>query len=353
MPVVTASVSALDAANQQIGGGDPSGYQFGTSPAGPVGFFGATPVVQPGSQGSVAGQAGTVTVYAITATPGNVTANTTNEQTFTVTGVTTGQAVKVTKPTTQAGLALVGARVSAADTVAITFANDTAATVTPTAAQTYVFDVIPAPMVITAALTPVAVGPNAFVEQDFVVGGLAANAPVIVNKPTAQTGLGIVDVRMVSAGVVGITFANFTAATITPTAAETYAFFASPSISLAQVMSSLTATLTPASVAANTTAEQTFTVANLPANSQVIVNKPSTQAGLGLGGVRVSAANTLAINFINNTATAIVPPSEVYTIGVFPGASPAAGSSTAYNGQAGGGSSDHAALVALGLVAAP
>lgn len=352
MPVVTATVSSLDVPYTQIGNTDPNGVQLGATNT-PVGFFGATPIIQPTSGSSLDGIPGTVTAYAVTVTALSVAPNTSAEQTFTVTGVATGQVVQVTKPTSQAGLAVVGMRVSATNTVGITYANDTAATITPTAGETYAFDAIPAPMVITAALTPAAVAPNSFVQQQFSVGGLAANSPVIVNKPTAQAGLGIVDATMVSAGVVGITFANFTAATITPTAAETYSFFAAAAISLAAVFRSFTQTLTPVSVAANTTAEQTFTVPGLPANSQVVVNKPSQQAGLGIGGVRVSALNTLAINFINNTAAAIVPPSELYTIGSFPAVLAAAGSSTAFNGEVGGGTADHAALVALGLVGGP
>lgn len=78
----------------------------------------------------------------------------------------------------------------------------------------------------------------------------------------------------------------------------------------------LSATLSPAIVAANTTAEQTFTVTGLAVGDVVMVNKPTTQAGLGIVGARVSAANTLAITFSNNTAAGITPTaSEVYAIG--------------------------------------
>jgi hypothetical protein len=74
-------------------------------------------------------------------------------------------------------------------------------------------------------------------------------------------------------------------------------------------------TLSPASVAANISAEQTFTFTGLALTDWVSVNKPSTQAGLVIGGVRVSAANTLAITFGNLTASAITPtPSEAYTL---------------------------------------
>lgn len=75
-----------------------------------------------------------------------------------------------------------------------------------------------------------------------------------------------------------------------------------------------TPTIDPASVAANTTAEQTFTVAGLTTADKVIVNKPTNTAGLGIVNVRVSAADTLAITFGNFTALAIDAASEVYSV---------------------------------------
>lgn len=70
--------------------------------------------------------------------------------------------------------------------------------------------------------------------------------------------------------------------------------------------------LSPASVGANSTAEQTFTVAGLQIDDIVFVNKPSYQAGLFIGNARVSAINTLAITFVNNTGGGIVPTAETY-----------------------------------------
>lgn len=74
-------------------------------------------------------------------------------------------------------------------------------------------------------------------------------------------------------------------------------------------------TLTPASVAANTTAEQTFTVTGLAVGDSLDINKASHQTGLSIGNVRVSAANTLAIQYVNTTASPITPTSEQYIIG--------------------------------------
>lgn len=79
----------------------------------------------------------------------------------------------------------------------------------------------------------------------------------------------------------------------------------------------LSVTLSPASVANATSAEQTFTVPGLLANDLVSVNKPTAQAGLGIVGSRVSAANTLAITFMNSTSATITPTaSQAYLVHV-------------------------------------
>ena len=75
-----------------------------------------------------------------------------------------------------------------------------------------------------------------------------------------------------------------------------------------------TVTIDAASVAANTTAEQTFTVKGLKTTDCMIVNKPSLDAGLGIAGCRASATDTLAITYINATGGAIDPSSESYTV---------------------------------------
>lgn len=76
----------------------------------------------------------------------------------------------------------------------------------------------------------------------------------------------------------------------------------------------VTASINVGSVAANTTAEQTFTVPGLRLGDFVHVAKPSLNAGLGVCNARVSANNTLALTFNNNTAGAIDPAAETYLI---------------------------------------
>jgi hypothetical protein len=82
-----------------------------------------------------------------------------------------------------------------------------------------------------------------------------------------------------------------------------------------KLMMMLSVALSPASVSNATSAEQTFTVNGLQVGDNVDVSKPTTQANLVLGNFRVSAANTLAINFANVGAATITPTAgEVYQV---------------------------------------
>ena len=86
----------------------------------------------------VSGNLVTQSVISVTLSPALIVLNTTAEQTFTVNGLRVGDVVGcVNKPTAQAGLGIVGCRVSAANTLGITFSNNTGSSITPTAAQVY------------------------------------------------------------------------------------------------------------------------------------------------------------------------------------------------------------------------
>jgi hypothetical protein len=79
----------------------------------------------------------------------------------------------------------------------------------------------------------------------------------------------------------------------------------------------ITFTYDPASVAAATTAEQTVTVPGVLPGDYISVSKPTLTAGVGIVNSRVSAANTVAITWVNATAAAVDPPSETYQAWVF------------------------------------
>ena len=101
------------------------------------------------SVGIIGGNVANIGAVTVTLSPALVAANTTAEQTFTVPGVKVGDGVSVNKPTAQAGLGIVGCRVSAADTVGITFSNNTGGGITPTASQAYLFLVVRPDSVLT------------------------------------------------------------------------------------------------------------------------------------------------------------------------------------------------------------
>lgn len=273
----------------------------------------------------------------VTLSPVAVAANSTVEQQFTITpptsgsnigiGLPAGSLVQVVKPTSQAGLDIVGCRVVSSNVLGITFANVTAAAITPTAAESYtVYSLFG----LDAINNEVAYGFNVGT-----VGAIGAGV-VITGGSTTLTGLlatdmvtGIFDPTAQAAAtnaaypVKGIPTANTLTlyyagigTGATPTASEVYGI---KTLRLNPVAPLLvySASIAPASVAANTTAEQTFTVTGLISGTPVWLNKPSFTNGLGIVGVRVSATNTLAITFANATANAIVPPTETYLVGNF------------------------------------
>lgn len=72
-------------------------------------------------------------------------------------------------------------------------------------------------------------------------------------------------------------------------------------------------TLTSAAVATITTAEQTYTVSGLQLGDLIAaVSRPAaTPAGVGVVNARVSAADTLALTWVNPTAGSVTPAAAV------------------------------------------
>jgi hypothetical protein len=78
-------------------------------------------------------------------------------------------------------------------------------------------------------------------------------------------------------------------------------------------------TLSPAIVATITVAEQIFPMVGvLAGDALAFVNKPTTQAGLGVAQGRISSAGNVAFAYVNPTAAGITPTAaEVYVVGLF------------------------------------
>ena len=335
---------------RQLSDGNPIGNTFGKSTSDLISFYAVQPVPQPGTAGLPSRAVANLAIYTSAQSPSAVAANTSGERAFTVTGVlATDMVAIVNKPTTQAGLMVGTARVSAANTVQLTMGNDTSGSITPTASENYQIVTIGSALQNTAVLSPTAVAANTTSEQTFAVPSAVLGAMAFVNKPTAQAGLIITNCRVTATGFVAIQFQNLTASPITPTAAETYTFAFVSALAPAPTLMKITQTLTPAQVAANTSAEQTFTVPGLLAGTTVFVDKPSLTANLTVAGARVSAANTLAINFANNSGATITPPVEAYIISWVATAAPSAGNSVVVPVQKG---DAELALFQLGLISA-
>ena len=83
------------------------------------------------SQGIIMGNVAGMYMLSLTIDPAAVATITTAEQTFTMTGVKVGDMVYTSKPSNTTGVGIVNARVSATDTIAITFVNPTAGSVNP------------------------------------------------------------------------------------------------------------------------------------------------------------------------------------------------------------------------------
>lgn len=77
-----------------------------------------------------------------------------------------------------------------------------------------------------------------------------------------------------------------------------------------------TASISPAQVAANTTAEEEFALPGAAVGDVVLaVEKPTHQAGLGLYGGRIDTADLVKFKFSNHTAAGITPTaSQVYKV---------------------------------------
>jgi hypothetical protein len=78
-------------------------------------------------------------------------------------------------------------------------------------------------------------------------------------------------------------------------------------------MCAVSVNFNPASVAAETVAAQSITVPGVLLGDIVVVVPPSTlNAGLGIAGALVTAADTVSVRFVNATAGAIDPAAADY-----------------------------------------
>lgn len=148
----------------------------------------------------------------------------------------------------------------------------------------------------------------ALVSLTITSGGQTMNTGKLLGRTTASTGaieeLTVGGGLTLTAGVLGV-------GAITPTSVAVGSGTAITKVAV------YTPTLTPTSVGAATVAEQTYTVTGLTTADTVEVNPPAIANATGIVGVRVSAADTLAIRWCNPTAGALTPTSGTYRVIAF------------------------------------
>lgn len=323
----TSATTLSFSAEKQLSDQNSQGTNLGASPSDLITFYATSgAIAQPGVGpanafvGAGVNDTGLLTKYQALLATSSIAATTTAEVTSSCTGLLATDVVAVNKPAAQAGLGVVGYRVSAANQLAVTFSNISSGAITNTASDTWDVIGVSSNLTTTAALTPAAV-PAAVAgnEQVFAVPGATVGSFPIVNKPTAQAGIGISNVRVVSAGQVAITYANLvpTATTsVTPTA-ETYSFAFLPTLAPASQALVYKVAVATSSVAATTTTDQTSTITGIQANDVIAgVSKPSYQAGIGIAGYRVTAANTVGVTYISQSSGAVTSTLEAYGITV-------------------------------------
>ena len=150
-------------------------------------------------------------------------------RTIAVTGfAVSDDTLAIQRTLSQQDLALVGVNVNAVNQLALTYVNtgQTASPVTPTQGETYVITMqrpqtAQPLMVQSVILAPTIIGALTTAEVTFAVSNITVSTVVWAYKPTFTSGLGVVGMRAVSANVIGITYINNTATSITPPS-ETY-----------------------------------------------------------------------------------------------------------------------------------
>ncbi len=131
----------------------------------------------------------------------------------------------ISRATTQVGSGIVGARVTSAGVIGITYLQPGAA-VTPTSSEVYMATVqrqIPLnPMMIySQALATSAIAATTSAEVTTTVTGLLVSSSAMVNKPTCTPGLIVSNVRVSAADTLAVSYTNLTTTSIN-VPSETY-----------------------------------------------------------------------------------------------------------------------------------
>lgn len=313
------------------GGSAPDGYRIGNNSQSPVGFYGVSPAAVQRSNGNQANFSNTqtcgtlisMTVSAVWPSSGTISATTVSPiaVVFQSTGmISATDIILVNKILPQAGIGICQARVSTVSTALLQYINMTNSNVTQTVTETVISANFRG-LAQSVTLSPPVIQANTIQEAQFTVTGLTTDQLVYVVKPTDQLGLGIVGSRVVSNNTLGISFINNLSTAITPTASEVYSvmasngYYATDNRVVAKVVLSA-ASGTVATISGVTS--RTIAVTGFATTDDCLsIQRTLSQQDLALVGVNASAANQLALTYVNTgqTASPVTPTQgETYVV---------------------------------------
>jgi hypothetical protein len=231
-----------------------------------------------------------------------------------------GMAISLTKNAYQANLGIGNVRIVDNNKIGIQFFNVGSANITPTANETYkmvAYNEMPAasPLLnITANLANLtAAAANASNKTDVTVTGLDGTELLMVTNHALASPL-VFGGGSIAANTVSPTYGGGVPGGTPANGVYSFAVFKQNAPSPIQIN---IVNLTPASVAANTAAEEIYTLpanVTLQANSAVKVICLSDPGSCVIAGARANSTTTLGINWMNVTTAAVTPPAGPYMV---------------------------------------
>ncbi len=308
------------------GGSAPDGFQvgstsqslvsaYGTSPAVPQRFGANQAAVSPGAASGVLVTMTVSTVPGGTAgTALTVTANTISSVAVTMTSqgfISTigSDFLIVNKPAATAGMGIAGLPVvSTVSTVLMQYLNVQAATnATPTNGEAYLVANLRG-LASSVTLSPPVVAVSSITETLFTVTGVAVGSLLAIAKPTFQSYIGVVGMRVAANNTIGVSFMNLSSAPVTPTAAELYQYVALNQLQANSniMVAMINTSAAPVTVTAGQINTVTMTVTGMSVSTDFPLGVSRSYYGYQNGsvttyapvGARVSAANVLEVTYI-------------------------------------------------------
>lgn len=305
------------------GGSAPDGFQVGSTSQSLVSAYGTSPAVPQrfgANQSAISANAAsgiliTATVSTVPANSGTITANTISSVAVTMTtqgfiSSVGSDFLIVNKPTAQAGMGIAGLPiVSTVSTVLVQYINPQAGTnATATAGEAYLVANL-RNLASSVTLSPPVVGVSSIVETLFTVTGVAVGSLLAIAKPTFQSYLGVVGMRVAANNTIGISLMNLSSAPVTPTASELYQYVALNQLQAHSniMVANINTSAAPVTVTSGGLNTVTMTVTGMSVSTDFPLGVSRSYYGYQNGAVttyapiaaRVSAANVMEFTYIS------------------------------------------------------